>query len=199
MSKLVKVVNIYPSRPITTVNPPIRSTVKRVRKSTEEIRSCLLARARVEEIIPGLPKPILLNMSNYNTDNNPAGPVAEAPVTPEPEVAPVAEEPVVEETPWQKAYKEAIGDQNLAAMTRKQRRAAEAKARAIADAAVREATIENDIEEVPVKPVEPTEEEIAEANEAIDSKLEEVAPELLDDEGKPMETMDVESLNAEII
>ena len=40
-----KKVNIYPSMPITRVNPPIRSSVRRVTKSVEEIRICLLQEA----------------------------------------------------------------------------------------------------------------------------------------------------------
>lgn len=66
-----KVVNIYPKYAITTVNPPIRSTVYRVTKSTSEIRNCIIARAVVEEILPD-GSTITLNFSNYDKDNTPS-------------------------------------------------------------------------------------------------------------------------------
>lgn len=64
-----KVVNIYPVYPITTLNPPIRSTVRRVTKSDKEIRACLMARAKVEEVLPNN-KTVQLDLSNYNKPND---------------------------------------------------------------------------------------------------------------------------------
>lgn len=138
MSKLTKVVNIYPSMPITGVNPPIRSTVKRVTKSINEIRACLMARAIVEEILPS-GKTVRLNISNYDkcldgcnengcTCGGRCGWVKQDVI---------AEAKVDEEkTPWQIAYETALAGKNLASMSRKQRRSVEAAARAAADAAV---------------------------------------------------------------
>lgn len=73
---MMKFVNIYPVYPITSINPPIRSVVRRVSKSPAEIRACLMARARVEEILPG-GKLITLTLSNYDKDNNPVSKVEE--------------------------------------------------------------------------------------------------------------------------
>lgn len=131
--KLTKVVNIYPSMPITGVNPPIRSAVKRVTKSVEEIRICLMSRAVVEEILPN-GKTVRLNISNYDkcscSENKS---VCGCGCCGNAKVESATEE---NKTPWQIAYDKAIAGKNLASMTRKQRRSAEAAARAAADAAV---------------------------------------------------------------
>lgn len=63
-----KKVNIFPTGAILTVNPPIRTITRNVTKSTAEIRKCILARATVEEILPG-GKTITLNLTNYDKDN----------------------------------------------------------------------------------------------------------------------------------
>lgn len=64
-----KVVNIYPRTPILTVNPPIRSMVRRVTKPISDIRKCIVAHAVVEEILPegGI---VRLNLANYDKDNS---------------------------------------------------------------------------------------------------------------------------------
>lgn len=67
----VKKVNIYPQRRITTINPPIGSTVRRTTRTVEDIRKCIIARARVEEILPD-GSVIALDFSNYNKDNRPS-------------------------------------------------------------------------------------------------------------------------------
>ena len=118
-----KKVNIYPSTPIVSVTPPIRTTVKGATKKIETIRKCIIARAKVEEILP-TGDTVILDLSNYDKDNRfnteskmdipetPADPIVpEAPVVEEPvkeesakeeetvvEEAPVVEEPVKEET-----------------------------------------------------------------------------------------------------
>ena len=62
-----KKVNIYPRWTITGVNPPIRIPVRNVTKDIKDIRKCILAGARVEEITPnGI---VLLNLQNYDIDN----------------------------------------------------------------------------------------------------------------------------------
>ena len=118
-----KKVNIYPSTPIVSVTPPIRTTVKGATKKIETIRKCIIARAKVEEILP-TGDTVILDLSNYDKANRfnteskmdipetPADPIVpEAPVVEEPvkeesakeeetvvEEAPVVEEPVKEET-----------------------------------------------------------------------------------------------------
>ena len=64
-----KIVNIYPTWPITRLNPPIRSVVKNVTKSVEDIRVCLVSRAKVEEVLPD-GSTVALSFNNYNKDNS---------------------------------------------------------------------------------------------------------------------------------
>ena len=107
-----KKVNIYPSTPIVSVTPPIRTTVKGATKKIETIRKCIIARAKVEEILP-TGDTVILDLSNYDKDNRfnteskmdipetPADPIVpDAPVVEESvkEEAPVVEEPVKEDT-----------------------------------------------------------------------------------------------------
>ena len=66
---LKKRVNIYPRGPITTVEPPIRTITKNVSKSIADIWNCLIAGAKVEEIINTNGQVIELNLTNYCTDN----------------------------------------------------------------------------------------------------------------------------------
>ena len=63
-----KKVNIYPRKPITATNPPIRGAVQNVTKDTSDIRKCIIAGAKVEEIGPGN-QIALLNLRNYDLDN----------------------------------------------------------------------------------------------------------------------------------
>ena len=108
-----KKVNIYPSTPIVSVTPPIRTTVKGATKKIETIRKCIIARAKVEEILP-TGDTVILDLSNYDKDNRfnteskmdipetPADPIVpEAPVVDEPvkEESAKEEETVVEEAP----------------------------------------------------------------------------------------------------
>lgn len=65
---MYKKVNIYPQTPITNIRPPIRSVTKKVTRSEEDIRACIIARAKVEEILPD-GSIIRLNLTNYNTNN----------------------------------------------------------------------------------------------------------------------------------
>ena len=127
-----KKVNIYPSMPITRVNPPIRSSVRRVTKSVEEIRICLLSRAVVEEILPN-GEIIRLNMGNYDNCNNTCT-TEDLPINTVKNEEPAKQN--TEKSLWQIEYENALAGKDLASMTRKQRRSVEASARAIADAAV---------------------------------------------------------------
>ena len=89
-----KTVNIYPSRPIITVNPIIRGVVKAATKDTDTIRKCLIAGAKVEEILTS-GRLVRLDMNNYNKDNEVS--VAEKKVE-EPKKEEKAEEPVKPES-----------------------------------------------------------------------------------------------------
>ena len=66
---MVKLVNVYPNAPITTINPPIRTRMTNVNMSVEDIRKCLIATAYVEEILSGR-RTIALDFSNYNKNND---------------------------------------------------------------------------------------------------------------------------------
>lgn len=104
-----KKVNIIPTVAITRLNPPIRTTVRRVTKSVSEIRTCLMNRAIVEEILPDN-STLRLDLTNYDKNNRPSekdkviakieeiqqSKVEEQPVVVE-ESQPVVEEPVKEE------------------------------------------------------------------------------------------------------
>ena len=72
-----KRVNIYPRSPIIGINPPIRVPVKNVFKPIQDIRVCILAGAKVEEILAN-GKIVLLNLRNYDMDNNAAIKVIES-------------------------------------------------------------------------------------------------------------------------
>ena len=158
--KLTKVVNIYPSSPITGVNPPIRSAVRHVTKSVKDIRTCIINRAKVEEILPD-GRIIRLGFDNYDKDNyittedvvettveNTDAPVANTEETVSDvnvdETAVNAEEDIADEVNvdavWTAAYNEALAGKDLESMTKKQRKDAKAEARATADAAVAAAT-----------------------------------------------------------
>lgn len=89
---MIKLVNVYPNAPITTINPPIRTRLNNINMSVEDIRKCLIATAYVEEILDGR-KTIPLDFSNYDKDND-LIPAEVIKVTPE-EKAKV-EAPVVE-------------------------------------------------------------------------------------------------------
>ena len=65
-----KIVNVYPVMPITDVNPPIRGISKRITRPVDQIRTCILARATVEEVFPD-GSTMLLNLTNYDKDNVP--------------------------------------------------------------------------------------------------------------------------------
>ena len=96
-----KKVNIYPSTPIVSVTPPIRTTVKGATKKIETIRKCIIARAKVEEVLP-TGDTVILDLSNYDKDNRfnteSKMDIPETPADPIVPDAPVVEEPVKEET-----------------------------------------------------------------------------------------------------
>ena len=168
MSK-TKVVNIYPTMPITKVNPPIRSSVKNVTKSIEEIRTCLMCRAFVEEVTPN--GTIRLDNTNYDKDNYVECDHHNC------TCGESVKEEKTEASIWDDAYNNAIAGVDLASMTRKQRRAAEAAARNAADKAVAESKNEE------------------EATEPVDEVKDETEVETATDETEePVETMDAEEI-----
>ena len=183
MNKRTKVVNIYPSMPITGVNPPIRTTVKRVTKSIEEIRACLMARATIEEVLAD-GSTVRLNIGNYDKLNTAHGNACQCGCCAE-----KTETKTEDDTKavWQRAYEKALEGKNLAAMTRKQRRSADAAARALADAVVAGNVTES----------EETDEEVAvEESEVAESvEVEVVEDEVVEEvEEEVVETADVEEL-----
>lgn len=64
-----KKVNIYPTHPVTTVNPAIRTTTMRVIKPVEDIRKCIISRAIVDEILDD-GSTVRLTLTNYDKDNS---------------------------------------------------------------------------------------------------------------------------------
>ena len=73
-----KKVDITPRGAITSVNPPIRMPMHNVTKSVKDIRRCILAGAKVEEVLPGGGR-LLLNISNYDIDNSAEKPTTDVP------------------------------------------------------------------------------------------------------------------------
>lgn len=63
-----KVVNIFPRGPITSLDFPIRVPVKNVTKDVVDIRKCIIANAKVEEILND-GSIVELNLNNYDLDN----------------------------------------------------------------------------------------------------------------------------------
>lgn len=109
---MTKRVNIYPSTPILSVIPIIRGVVKSATKDTDTIRKCIIARAKVEEILPD-GTCIVLDLNNYNKDNTfkEEAPVETTPEAAAPETAePVVEIPVVDETPTESVSDEVEED-----------------------------------------------------------------------------------------
>ena len=184
MNKLTKVVNIYPSMPITGVNPPIRSVVKRVTKSVDEIRTCLMARAIVEEVL-STGATVRLDIGNYDKFLDTTRKKCCGCGCGSCNCETVEKRTVVtdEKTPWQIAYDKYLDGKNLALMSRKQRRSVEAAARAAADAAV--ATPETEVV-MGVASIETTEEV------SVDEKVEvEVQEEVV-------KTVDIEAMDSDI-
>ena len=64
-----KLVNIYPSMPITSLRIPLRTRVTNITMDCESIRKCIIANAIVEEVLEDN-SVIRLNLSNYNKNNN---------------------------------------------------------------------------------------------------------------------------------
>lgn len=198
MNKLNKMVNIYPSMPITTVNPPIRTTVKRVTKSTEEIRACLMARAIVEEVLAD-GKVTRLNLTNYDksnsetqSQNNECNCNGDCNCGWKIDIVSTINGAATSsdaKSLWQIEYEKALNGVDLTSMTRKQRRSVIAAARAAADEAVR--GNESNTEEVvigigTVETVEDSNnEEVQEENDTTEEVVDEV----------PVETLDVEKIN----
>lgn len=199
--KLTKVVNIYPSMPITGVNPPIRSVVKHVTKSVDEIRTCIIARAIVEEILPD-GKVVRLNFSNYNKCLDEVN-KNECACCDSSKTEEVIANKVEEKTPWQIAYENALKGKDLTTMSRKQRRSAEAAARAAADAAVAE--VEPEVV-IGVGTIETTEEIVGEeavTEESFEEKVEsveetETIEEDVEVNEEEVETADVEVLTSDV-
>lgn len=96
-----KIVNIYPTQPITSVNPPIRGKLMGVRRTNSDIRACIIGRARVEEVLKD-GRTVPLDFTNYDKDNSIE---EESPVVEEVKAAP-APAPVLAEAPALPAVEE---------------------------------------------------------------------------------------------
>lgn len=198
MCKTTKIVNIYPSMPITTVNPPIRTTVKRVTKSVKEIRACIIARAIVEEVLSN-GKTVRLDFSNYNkcldctcdSENNCGCDNKKADNTSSTAENDTNKQVEPEKTEWQIAYENALEGKDLGSMSRKQRRAAEASARAAANAAVAES---NNVSDIVEETDDTTEDVVVEEDVVEDTVVEEET----DVEEEAVQTADVEDMDAVI-
>lgn len=69
MSELVKIVNVYSKgATFSLTNRPFTGTLKRTRMTVSQIKECLYAKMRVEEVIGN--RIIPLDFSNYATDNS---------------------------------------------------------------------------------------------------------------------------------
>ena len=66
-----KLVNVYTKSPIRLKSIPIRSDAKHIYLDPEDIKTCIMQKGRVEEILDD-GKILPLNFTNYNTDNNAA-------------------------------------------------------------------------------------------------------------------------------
>lgn len=64
-----KVVNVYPNKAITSINPPIRSKVMKVTMPITNIRKCIIERAIVDEVLPD-GRTVRLDFTNYDKDNS---------------------------------------------------------------------------------------------------------------------------------
>ena len=64
-----KLVNIYPTKPILNVNPPIRSRITEITLDTDTIRKCIISNAIVEEILND-GSTVVLTFENLNKNND---------------------------------------------------------------------------------------------------------------------------------
>lgn len=65
---MIKKVNVYPVLPILTIRNAIYHTALNIDLSVGDIRNCIYARAKVEEILPD-GSLLVLNLKNYNKCN----------------------------------------------------------------------------------------------------------------------------------
>ena len=160
-----KIVNIYPTQPITSVNPPIRGKLMGVRRTNSDIRACIIGRARVEEVLKD-GRTVPLDFTNYDKDNSIQ---EDAPVVEEVKAAPA---PVVAEAPALPAFEEIKTDNTPAPV--------EEDVMVIPDAVdtVEEVEVESEPEAEAEEPEEePEEVEEAEVAEEVEEPVEESAAE----------------------
>ena len=179
----VKVVNVYPKFPITTVNPPIRATVKHVRMPEGMIRNCILAHATVQEILPD-GSTVILTMGNYNTDNTPKAAVE---VTVEPVSEPVQNYTVQTEPVTEEEVKTTVTKVDTSGMTKKQRKEYYRKLHEQEKQASQVQPAEEDKEPV-VETAEPTLDETP-----VEEPIPDEVPETVEEE--PVTTLDIEHID----
>ena len=66
-----KRVNVYAGAPVVAIKYPITGTVRNILLSTDEIRKCIFAKAKVEEILPN-GRTVRLDFTNYDKVNTEA-------------------------------------------------------------------------------------------------------------------------------
>ena len=195
---MLKLVNIYPNGPITTINPPIRTALTKFSMDVADIRKCLLANAYVEEILNGS-KTIQLTFENYDKDNDP---VIDAPKT-APKMVPVNHDvkvddniepeektvtPEVNEDP--KVEDGSVEDSTLAEdKTVEETTSEDESAEPVEEVPVEDAVVEETTEEVPVEdgPVE-------DSTLAEDKTVEETTSEDIPVDETAIDTEDAESV-----
>ena len=186
---MLKLVNIYPNGPITTINPPIRTALTKFSMDVADIRKCLLANAYVEEILNGS-KTIQLTFENYDKDNDP---IIDAPKT-APKMVPVNHDvkvddniepeektvtPEVNEDP--KVEDGSVEDSTLAEdKTVEETTSEDESAEPVEEVPVEDAVVEETTEEVPVEdgPVQdstPVEDKTVEETTSEDIPVDETA------------------------
>ena len=195
---MLKLVNIYPNGPITTINPPIRTALTKFSMDVADIRKCLLANAYVEEILNGS-KTIQLTFENYDKDNDP---VIDAPKT-APKMVPVNHDvkvddniepeektvtPEVNEDP--KVEDGSVEDSTLAEdKTVEETTSEDESAEPVEEVPVEDAVVEETTEEAPVEdgPVE-------DSTLAEDKTVEETTSEDIPVDETAIDTEDAESV-----
>jgi len=63
-----KQVNVFASVPVVTIENPFSGYIRNVTMDSDDIRKCLFAKAKVEEILPS-GKTVKLDFTNYDKEN----------------------------------------------------------------------------------------------------------------------------------
>ena len=149
-----KRVNVYAGAPVVAIKYPITGTVRSILLSTDEIRKCIFAKAKVEEILPN-GRTVRLDFTNYdkvNTEANSNSMVKNTPIQ-----KTVFPEEAIKAAQEAEAAKKAAEVEEAKAAT--EEKAEEAPVEEVAEVEEAKAATEEKAEEAPV-------EEVAEVEEA---------------------------------